>query len=440
MQEQYKRQQLSNITNNSDSLIHNLLMKLSNSKRNPNILLKNSNSKRVPRQILSLSIQGKKKTSKLSNVEEVKSEEKNNNEFFITKVDIHNQVNPQTVFEYVSYIYSEYLLFTKNSFYISTIKGSSNTYVRANSINAFIHIQHTFKLLDETLYLAISIYDKYSNKPPPPFIINSYDYKENTLLTISACIFVASKYEEIYYPESRDFIWISNNAFDKKQLLQKEYSILSSLNFSLTIVSPLKIIERLVYIKQFDFESVELIDSKLKNEYDLFLFRNKLVKLPFEHIRRFNKSLIFHSHFEKENSNLIDLKQELYAYSNSICLFFSQLFLDICILDNQIDSCSTADLACACFYLSRKLIINILTNKNFRKQYSIWDNDLINHTKLNATDLSKLAKQICLRVDSYKTSSLKSINNKYCSVRYLEVYKINLNKNKDKDENIYISI
>lgn len=425
MQDKYKRQQLANITNNSDSYIHNILMKLSNStsKGNRNLLLKNSSLKRVPNQILLLN-KGNKNNQNITNME-AKSL-KGRNDLFITKVDIFNQGNPQVVFEYISMIYSDFLLFAQNNLNTSILKSSYlNTCSRASSINTFIHIQHTFKLMDETLYLAISIYDKYSNTT------SSYNFsnnKERSLLTISACIFVASKYEEIYYPEPRDFIWISNNIFDVKQLLQKEYSILSYLNFSLMMVSPLKIIERLSYIKQFDFESVELRDSRLKLEYDCFLKRNKLVKLSFEHIRRFNKSLIFHSHLEKEMVNLCDLDQELYAYSNSICLFFSQFFLEICMLEDKMVTLSSVKLASACFYLSRKLVFNILSNNKFRKQYSIWDDDLITHTKLNISDLSLLAKEICSLVDSYKTSSLKSINNKYCSVRYLEVYKINLNK------------
>ena len=37
---------------------------------------------------------------------------------------------------------------------------------------------------------------------------------------------IACKYEEIYAPEVRDFEWITDSAYEKKQILEMEHKIL----------------------------------------------------------------------------------------------------------------------------------------------------------------------------------------------------------------------
>jgi len=37
---------------------------------------------------------------------------------------------------------------------------------------------------------------------------------------------IACKYEEIYPPEANDFVYITDNAYSKKELLDSEYKIL----------------------------------------------------------------------------------------------------------------------------------------------------------------------------------------------------------------------
>ena len=42
---------------------------------------------------------------------------------------------------------------------------------------------------------------------------------------------IASKYEEIYPPIVTDFVYITDNAYSKKEILEMEESILSNLEF-----------------------------------------------------------------------------------------------------------------------------------------------------------------------------------------------------------------
>ena len=52
--------------------------------------------------------------------------------------------------------------------------------------------------------------------------------------TGTAALFIASKYEEIYPPELKDFIFVTDDAYTKLQMLSMEKVILKSLSFNIS--------------------------------------------------------------------------------------------------------------------------------------------------------------------------------------------------------------
>ena len=56
-------------------------------------------------------------------------------------------------------------------------------------------------------------------------------FKNQLHLLGVATLFLASKYEEIYPPELKDFLAVSENKFTKETVLQMEKDILLTLNF-----------------------------------------------------------------------------------------------------------------------------------------------------------------------------------------------------------------
>ena len=58
-----------------------------------------------------------------------------------------------------------------------------------------------------------------------------------------AALLIACKYEEVYFPELHDFTEITDNAFDKSQILKKENEILGTLEFNVTFPSALRFFE-----------------------------------------------------------------------------------------------------------------------------------------------------------------------------------------------------
>jgi len=57
-------------------------------------------------------------------------------------------------------------------------------------------------------------------------------------------MFIGSKYEEIYAPECNDFVYISDGAYTKVQILSMETEMLNKLEFNLTSPSALHFLRR----------------------------------------------------------------------------------------------------------------------------------------------------------------------------------------------------
>jgi len=96
-------------------------------------------------------------------------------------------------------------------------------------VNWMIEVQEEFELKDQTLYLAVNYMDRVLKcLQIPKFAIQ--------LLGIT-CLFIASKYEEIYPPDISKFLFVCDSTYNKDQVIGMEYKILTALKFQLTCVS-----------------------------------------------------------------------------------------------------------------------------------------------------------------------------------------------------------
>ena len=89
----------------------------------------------------------------------------------------------------------------------------------------------SFRLLPLTLLVFI-----HQEKPNTP--------KELLQLVGVTSLFVASKYEEMYATEIADFVFISDNAYTKKQIREMEVDILSTLRFNVSHPLPIHFLRR----------------------------------------------------------------------------------------------------------------------------------------------------------------------------------------------------
>jgi len=90
--------------------------------------------------------------------------------------------------------------------------------------------------MSETLYVTVSIIDRYLSKVP---ILKSQLH----LLGVTALL-IATKYEEIYPPELKELLKISDDKFSKEDVLALENHILATLEFNFFAPSILRFLER----------------------------------------------------------------------------------------------------------------------------------------------------------------------------------------------------
>ncbi len=114
----------------------------------------------------------------------------------------------------------------------SEIKDTS----RAFLVEWIIDVHRKFRLLPETLHITVSIIDRYLATKPIK--------KADLHLLGVASLLISTKYEEIYPPELKDLLSISENKFTKSDVLRMETKILSSLSFNFTPPTALRFLER----------------------------------------------------------------------------------------------------------------------------------------------------------------------------------------------------
>lgn len=101
-----------------------------------------------------------------------------------------------------------------------------------------LEVIQKFRLEIETFFLAVNYLDRYLSK--------HIDTKRSMLQGIAAvCLFIASKYEEIFHPDINDFIWISAQSFTVEESIETDAKILDTLNFRLMYITPLAYVNEL---------------------------------------------------------------------------------------------------------------------------------------------------------------------------------------------------
>lgn len=69
---------------------------------------------------------------------------------------------------------------------------------------------------------------------------------------------IACKYEEIYAPEVRDFVYITDRAYTREEILHMEFLMLSTLDFKICSPSSLRFLERFAKIAKINSRQYSL--------------------------------------------------------------------------------------------------------------------------------------------------------------------------------------
>ena len=111
-----------------------------------------------------------------------------------------------------------------------------NNRMRAIVVNWMIEVHDRFKLLPDTLYLSVIIFDRYMS------IVKNIKKERLQLIGVTSLL-IACKYEEIFSPEIRDFVCILDRTYEKEDLMEQENLMLKILKFEVTFPTSLRYFE-----------------------------------------------------------------------------------------------------------------------------------------------------------------------------------------------------
>ena len=107
---------------------------------------------------------------------------------------------------------------------------------RAFLVEWIIDVHRKFRLEPETLYVTVFLIDRF---------LSLKQIRKNQLHILGvASLLISTKYEEIYPPELKELLSVSENKFTRAEVLAMEREILLTLQFDVTTPSSYRFLER----------------------------------------------------------------------------------------------------------------------------------------------------------------------------------------------------
>ena len=242
---------------------------------------------------------------------------------------ITNPADPQVNNEYLIEMYHNLKLEEKNvKSLFGYMKNQSdiNEKMRAMLVDWLIDVHFKFKLKSDTLFLTIWLVDKY---------LSLKRVKRNKLQLIGVtCMLIACKYEEIYSPEVFDFVYITENSYEKKDIIDLEMEILTLLDFNVTVPTSNSFYEIISSILCFSVQ--EFFLGKYLLEMFLLDYRSLKYK-PSEIADTICFIIVSH----RRNNDIAYLNESandfIYNYTNNE-MMYKDCSRDICFLLENLDS------------------------------------------------------------------------------------------------------
>jgi len=124
--------------------------------------------------------------------------------------------------------------------HVSQSQRDINATMRSILIDWLVEVAEEYRLVPETLYLAVNYIDRFLAHVP----VN----RSKLQLVGVACMLIASKYEEIHPPAVDEFVYISDNTYEREEILHMEGMILNRLQFQLSIATTRVFLNRFIKV------------------------------------------------------------------------------------------------------------------------------------------------------------------------------------------------
>ncbi|KAJ6899955.1 cyclin-B3-1 isoform X4 [Populus alba x Populus x berolinensis] len=165
---------------------------------------------------------------------------------------IDDTFNQLEVAEYVDEIYEYYWVLEVQNLCLENymaIHTEITPQMRGIVINWLIEVHFKFELMPETLYLMVTLLDRY---------LSQVEIKKSELQLVGlTALLLASKYEDFWHPRIKDLISISAESYTRGQMLVMEKLFLKKLKFRLNEPTP--------YVFMLRFLKAAQTDQKLEH-------------------------------------------------------------------------------------------------------------------------------------------------------------------------------
>ena len=244
-------------------------------------------------------------------------------------MSLFKQNDPQINSEYLLEMYQNLLneeKDLKNLFGYMENQADINEKMRAILIDWIIDVHFKFKLKSDTLFLTVWLIDRY---------LSEKQMKRGRLQLLGVTsMLISCKYEEIYSPEVFDFVYITENSYEKKDIINLEFEILKMLEFNVTIPTSNNFYEIISSLLNFNTQEFYLGKYLL----ELFLLDYRSLKYKPSEIA----NTVCYIIFRYRNNNDIPLLEEgandfIINYRNN-AMAYRQCYGDISFLLENLES------------------------------------------------------------------------------------------------------
>lgn len=165
-------------------------------------------------------------------------------------LDAEDLDDPLMVAEYVHEIFDymkELEISTMpNPDYMSS-QGELEWKMRGILVDWLLEVHTRFRLLPETLFLAVNIIDR--------FLSCKVVQLDRLQLVGVTAMFIASKYEEVLSPHVQNFVHVADDGFTESEILSAERFVLASLDYDLSYPNPMNFLRRISKADNYDIQT-----------------------------------------------------------------------------------------------------------------------------------------------------------------------------------------
>ncbi|GAA6018073.1 hypothetical protein JCM10207_006072 [Rhodosporidiobolus poonsookiae] len=119
--------------------------------------------------------------------------------------------------------------------------------MRGILVDWLVEIHTKFRLLPETIFLAVNIIDRFLS-------VRSVSLVKFQLVGVTA-LFIAAKYEEVCCPSVQNFLYMTDGGYTDDEILKAERYVLGIIGFNLSYPNPINFLRRISKADGYDIQS-----------------------------------------------------------------------------------------------------------------------------------------------------------------------------------------